>query len=1577
MPRAGGEADKLGNRYEGIWTIGRLLELAAAKSESLTVEPIGDEAIGIEFVVRHVDGTRECHSAKRQRTRGEWSLAVLTRKDKKTGRSILNDLFARLSTDGKHRCCFVSSTGANDFRELAERAHRRQTLSDFQDDLKSSDPLRQTFEKSVLPITSNDWGVAYEYLRRMQVVLIDEATLTRQVEQQIAYLVYRPDSREFSEVEVRVLLGDFIFDSLGTEIRDDAVWAFLSKFGYAKRDWATDTTIRDVVRERNRAYVRTVEFELINGARVPREETQTIVDEVRRGDGAKTVLASAAAGVGKSCVIAQAVDTLEAHDVPVLVVRMDRHGDAQYTQEIGIQMGLPGSPAVVLAGLASGRDSVLVVDQLDAVSQVSGRYPHLWEVFDSLCREAAAYPNMRLVIACRDFDLQHDHRLRKLKQPEVVKHVPVQLLSIEDVDTAIAAAGCVATGLNLRQKELLRTPLHLYLFLDGLGDDRSEVGFRDIGELLDRHWDRKQRAVSTRLGHEGAWTAVIHKLCDTMSRDLTVYVPAVIVDEWRDTAAAMLTEHVLVRDENQIRFFHESFFDYAFARRFCATGQGLIELLHSGEQHLFRRSQVRQILAFLRDHARSQYVAELRELLKDARVRFHIKRLVLAWLGTLTHPTSDEWAIVEPLLGDPHIQLHGLPPIRNSLPWFDVLHELRVVARWLESPDEEMMNRGLWFLMFDQVQKQRSETAAALLAPYCGRSPEWRNRLRAYFRFGNAHYSRAIQELLLRLLDNGTFEETSPDEHDSWWNRLGDAGEHAPLFALEAITHWLDQRIARASARLDESVLERQDHDLTAVQLIYEVAQREPAAYVEEMLPRVLTILSLSAIPSNDGLRLDKIWGFRSNHEPMYVSESVLDALVVALEKLATKSPDKVETVTVELLKTDWDTVTYVLLRAWSANPARFGSTCIQFLAADRRRLDVGYGSWGNGGNGHAAISREAIQACLPHVTTEDQAQLERAIIGFSPSGDEGEHEGWTERLLLEAFGEGNLSEAGGDRLAALRHKFPYQETAIPPRRSGGVRFVGSPIPPDETKEFSDEEWLAAMREYDYGWDDLARGGARVDRELRGSAVELSRVLQPQARLDRRRFAALTSQMDDSIRAEYFEAILDGICGLENLSTEDREADHKDFRRLETDVVLGVVRRLHRLPNHPCGRSICRAFQRLADRSISDADLEMLAYYALEDADPVSDHWLEEDSARKRDPSENAHFYGYNSVRGHAARAIEALLFADYSRSTVLVPLIGQMVRDPSIGVRTCVVEALLPMLNDNRDEAVGLFLETCRGAEIVFGSGPFEEFIRYASSTHYFELRDVLFKALRSTSPSAVAAAARQICLAAFTNLVAAGDAEAVQTGKASLRTAFRIILSEASYLRNVRLRHFLASLRLTIQSMRGFRTGSTETMRCAAAEVYSHYLGNATVTTMCRQQLCRLFADESEKVRATAAHCFVHLKNADFSEYTDIIRAYIKSPAFPSPHDNLLLRLEDSTWQLPDITIRLAQRFVAARGAAAGDISTAASRDARTVSKLVVRLYAQSGDETIRTKCLDLIDQMERLGFYGIDSQLAEHDR
>lgn len=900
--------------------------------------------------------------------------------------------------------------------------------------------------------------------------------------------------------------------------------------------------------------------------------------------------------------------------------------------------------------------------------------------------------------------------------------------------------------------------------------------------------------------------------------------------------------------------------------------------------------------------------------------------MVIAWLGTLPDPSADEWAIFEPLLSASDEQRHILAAIRNSLSWFDRLHQLGVMAQWMGSRDTTRVNWAMWLLFFDVVQKERSEEIAKLLAPYRGQSPESTRRLRSHFQWGHAHHSRPMQELFLQLLDDGVYDEAARNSHDSCWDCLRDAATQSPLFALEALTHWLDRRITTFASTEDEAIFERHDHDHAAEHLIREVARLEPTAFANEVLPRVVKIVTGAESPTVSGLRKDRTWRYRSNLDYKGIGETILDGLLTTLQGLATDAPEQFELLTHSLWDTDWESIAFLLLRSWSANPSRFGDTTIQLLIRDPRRLDIGYASWSGEGSGYAAVSREAIQTCLPYATAQHREELELAILGFTAPRDDGDSAGWTERLLLEACGDSYLSKQGRSRLSELRSKFPQQETALPERRSG-IRGVVSPIPPDETKLFTDEQWLSAMREFDYGWD------SRPDRRLKGSAVELSRVLQPEVRHDRRRFAALTARMDDAIRTEYFDAILNGICGEGDLPKEERESDDESFQGLETDVIFDVIRRLHKLPNRPCGRSICRALEKISDRPIPDAELELLAYYAIDDADPTSDHWLQSSSEKNQEPSEHAHSHGYNSVRGCAARTIEALLFADYSRSALLLPVLRRMTNDPSLSVRTCVFESLLPVLNHDRSEAVRLFLATAEGADPVFGCRTFENFIWYAASKHYLQLRDMLQTALHSSSSTAVAVAARQVCLAALTDELAEPDAKLVRTG--------------------------------------------TPTMRGAAAEVYAYNVSDKTVGAICRQHLPSLFVDESADVRAKAADCFGHLEDVDLNGFVDLIRIYVESPAFPSQHDDLLRRLEDSTWQLPEITIRLAERFVAACGSAAGDISTAAAGDSPTVAKLVVRLYAQTNDDHVRTKCLDLIDEMERLAFYGIDSELTEHDR
>ena len=65
MPRPGGEADKFGNRYEALWTVDAALDLIDGEWASLTVEQVGDEAAGVEFVRTNNAGSNEYHSIKR------------------------------------------------------------------------------------------------------------------------------------------------------------------------------------------------------------------------------------------------------------------------------------------------------------------------------------------------------------------------------------------------------------------------------------------------------------------------------------------------------------------------------------------------------------------------------------------------------------------------------------------------------------------------------------------------------------------------------------------------------------------------------------------------------------------------------------------------------------------------------------------------------------------------------------------------------------------------------------------------------------------------------------------------------------------------------------------------------------------------------------------------------------------------------------------------------------------------------------------------------------------------------------------------------------------------------------------------------------------------------------------------------------------------------------------------------------------------------------------------------------------------------------------------------------------------
>ena len=163
----------------------------------------------------------------------------------------------------------------------------------------------------------------------------------------------------------------------------------------------------------------------------------------------------------------QVVDDLRNRDIPVLAFRLDRLPPVSTTLALGQKLGLPESPVLVLAKSADGKEAVLVIDQLDAVSMTSGRHTDFFGTVEALLSEVRGLRStckLHVILACRKFDWQNDHRLKALL-PEGQSPIEVAPLAADAVMRILTESSFLPGQFNSCQIELLRLPQNLALFL--------------------------------------------------------------------------------------------------------------------------------------------------------------------------------------------------------------------------------------------------------------------------------------------------------------------------------------------------------------------------------------------------------------------------------------------------------------------------------------------------------------------------------------------------------------------------------------------------------------------------------------------------------------------------------------------------------------------------------------------------------------------------------------------------------------------------------------------------------------------------------------------------------------------------------------------------------------------------------------------------------------------------------------------------------------------------------------------------------------------------------------------------------
>ena len=1502
----GGPADKFGNRYETWWTVSELVRILHGDADDIRIEVPGvDKA---EFVVTK-GACREFHQVKRSHPNGKWSLDALR------ANGLLSE-FGRMLAGNLDRFVFASGSEARELSDLCAAARGSSSVAEFKDVFLASKKQKQGFEK-LCACWKFDVPTAVELLKRIKVHTIDERQLEEKVRWGVKAL-FLADPQSVVDA-----LRTIVTDSVHDRIDRKHLVKQLDRRGYPLRRLTSPESAITAVQTATDHYLEGARQRLIRHQLIPRAAANDLLAKL---DGTDTVsIVTGGAGVGKTACVVQIVDALRAQGLPVLAFRLDRHMSASTTKKLGNCLDLEESPVLVLSAAANeiARPGVLIIDQVDAVSTMSGRSSVAFELVEHLVHEARGaqgQTTIHTVVVCRAFDWNNDHRLRQLA-PNSQDPIELAEFTVDEVKKILGGASFEPTLFKQRQIELLRLPQNLYLFLEIGFDTSSTPAFDRVMDLYNRYWERKRRSASERAAPSpDEWMAVIETVCNEMNATQRLEVPKEKLDMVsQEYLNQMASEGVLTFDGRRYGFGHESFFDYCFARLFVARTGTVVSFLQASEQHLFRRAQVRQVLAYLRDADFDRYLRELRALLSDEGIRPHLKDLAFALLADVTNPRQEEWMIWEEWMtpGDASVDGTTRPDklsarawqrFCTSPGWFDFAYQRGLVEGWLPSDNPRVVDNVVGNYLRIQ-QRYAPDRVAALLEPYTEHGDPWPIRLRYVMQWAELHTNRRFFDLFLRLVDNGVLDEARGPigENSTFWDILYPLGKDRPEWVPEALACRIQRRhaVMRAASK-DLHSSEIIGYSSIAAEMLLVSAEQVPAMFVKHLLPVVLKI-SGSSLTGDSPPRRDKVWLRLIQTDHPSGEGACLLGLARALAALAGNVDNDLKDVIADLRSRDTYVSNYLLLALYRGGAARYADEAIAVLCVEPWRFQCGFTDSPNW------CASETIRSAVPHCTPKNRERLEAVVLKYVSPNEHSKHgyssHGRARFALLTAIPVELLSAAARNHIQELTRKFGEPEGE--PR--GIVRgYVTSPIEQSSADLMTDEQWLRAIKKYD-----SEERAPLAHNELRGGALELARALGARVKEDPARFARLSLRFPIEANPLYMKGVLGAL--------KDAEIPY--------DLKLQVCRKAFTNTGVPCGAEIADVLGAAEDPLPDDA-VCMLHWIATEHGDPAKEAWQEDAGRGQRYYGGDILTNGINTVRGRAAEAIQSLILTNAVYIDRFRTTLERMVQDRSTAVLSCVAGTLRAVANRDTELAKSLFQNMNLSEDSLLATPHVDYFLRNLLRNNYAELEPIIVRMIRSS------------------------DTGVQQTGA---RLASFAVLQNGSN-----------GVALVEEALNG-DTGS----RLGVAQVAAANCANPECRAWCRESLVVLFDDAAAEVRSEAASCFRYMVVEDLDESAALITSFCDSKAYEDDSGSLLRELEKARGRLPGEACLACEKFLDRFSREATDIRTQHFAGAYALAKLVFRTYQQHQDDEWTSRTLDLIDRLYVEGIVDVHGEMEKFER
>ena len=397
---------------------------------------------------------------------------------------------------------------------------------------------------------------------------------------------------------------------------------------------------------------------------IPRQQTEELlkwVDVEQEKEDARVALLVGAPGSGKSVVMHDLLDALEVRqDAYVLGLKSDQIS-IESMESLARQNGISHRMEGVVSSLAEEdgiNRVVLLVDQIDALSLTlsSNRKP-LRSIL-SFIENIKSIDKVRIIVSCRPYDLEYDPFLEQFQYD---KRVTMEPLRPEVVDEALKVNSRPRIPQGTTLFNTLRTPLYLYLFLKLKGFDSWSVDVtlteHGLYNLLWKQTIVESESVSSRIDYQRL-LQLLDQITGKMYENQSLTLSRISTDSaYAHELEYLLHEEFLINvSADRIQFFHQSLFDYIYARRFVERRDDLLVTIGQKHQGLFIRALVKSVLSFMRDSSFDEYLRVIQRILFDKTddgrdvYRFHLKALVLSMMGYSKNLRQEEVTFVRDVL---------------------------------------------------------------------------------------------------------------------------------------------------------------------------------------------------------------------------------------------------------------------------------------------------------------------------------------------------------------------------------------------------------------------------------------------------------------------------------------------------------------------------------------------------------------------------------------------------------------------------------------------------------------------------------------------------------------------------------------------------------------------------------------------------------------------------------------------------------------------------------------------------------------------------------------------------------------